>query len=56
MLYLQAVIKEALRLHSAFAVILGREVPIGGTEIAGMYFPKGVSVAAVHNPYYCLAG
>ena len=41
--YLQAVIKEGLRIHSATGFILPRIVPTGGKVIAGHYFPKGVS-------------
>lgn len=42
--YLQAVIKEALRLHPAVGQILSRVVPEGGAELAGRFFPEGVSV------------
>lgn len=42
--YLQAVIKEALRLHPASGLPLGRVVPKGGAEIAGHYFPEQVSL------------
>lgn len=41
--YLQAVIKEALRIHPATGLILGRVVPEGGATIAGRFFPEGVS-------------
>lgn len=41
--YLQAVIKEALRLHTAVALPMERVVPQGGAEICGHYFPGGVS-------------
>ncbi|PQE16376.1 cytochrome P450 protein [Rutstroemia sp. NJR-2017a BVV2] len=43
--YLQAVIKEALRLHPAFGVPLERTVPEGGTTIAGRFFPAGTNVS-----------
>lgn len=49
--YLQAVIKEALRLHPATGLPLGRVVPKGGSMIAGKYFTEGVS-SAVHFPYH----
>ncbi|KIX01023.1 uncharacterized protein Z518_10089 [Rhinocladiella mackenziei CBS 650.93] len=42
--YLQAVIKEALRLHGAVGTQLARVVPKGGAVIEGQYFPKGVEV------------
>ncbi|PIG82254.1 hypothetical protein AARAC_000002 [Aspergillus arachidicola] len=42
--YLQAVIKEAMRLHSATGVPLWREVPEGGAEINGYHFPAGTNV------------
>lgn len=41
--YLQAVIKEALRLHTAVALPMERVVPRGGVEICGHFFPEGVS-------------
>lgn len=40
--YLQAVIKEALRVHPATGLPLGRVVPKGGATIAGTFFPEGV--------------
>ena len=40
--YLQAVIKEALRIHPATGMILGRVVPEGGSTIAGQFFPAEV--------------
>jgi len=43
MTYLQAVIKEALRIHPAVGTILARTVPEGGAHLAGHYFPAGVS-------------
>lgn len=40
--YLQATIKEALRLHPAVGQILSRVVPEGGAQLAGRHFPQGV--------------
>ena len=45
--YLQAVMKEAMRLHPATGLILGREVPRNGTTICGRYFPRGVSLSSI---------
>lgn len=42
--YLQAVIKEALRLHPATGLPLWRVVPEGGATIAGHFFPEGQTV------------
>lgn len=41
--YLQAVLKEALRVHPATGLPLERVVPEGGVTICGRYFPKDVS-------------
>jgi cytochrome P450 len=41
--YLQAVIKEALRMHPATGLPLERVVPEGGATISGTFFPEGVS-------------
>ena len=41
--YLQAVINESLRFHSAVGVSLAREVPPKGALIDGYFFPEGVS-------------
>lgn len=40
--YLQAVIKESLRVQPAAGVPLWREVPKGGAVICGQFFPEGV--------------
>ncbi|KAI8669749.1 hypothetical protein NCS57_00791000 [Fusarium keratoplasticum] len=42
--YLQACIKEALRLHPATGLPLARVVPQGGATISGTYFPEGTVV------------
>ncbi|KAK2684150.1 Cytochrome P450, E-class, group I [Fusarium oxysporum f. sp. vasinfectum] len=42
--YLQAVIKEGLRLHPAVGQPLERIVPEGGATIAGQFFPEGTIV------------
>ncbi|KAH6655206.1 cytochrome P450 [Truncatella angustata] len=39
--YLQATIKEALRLHPAAGLPLERVVPEGGATISGRFFPEG---------------
>ena len=41
--YLQAVIKEALRIHPAGGLPLERVVPPGGATICDRFFPEGVS-------------
>ena len=41
--YLQAVLKEALRMHPATGLPLERIVPEGGAEICDRFFPAGVS-------------
>ncbi|KAJ0416229.1 cytochrome P450 [Aspergillus carlsbadensis] len=42
--YLQAVMKEAMRLHPGIQIPLERVVPKGGTQIAGKYLPEGTVV------------
>ncbi|OBT85445.1 hypothetical protein VE02_06176 [Pseudogymnoascus sp. 03VT05] len=44
MSYLQAVIKESLRLHPATGLPLARVVPAAGAVIAGTRFPGGTIV------------
>lgn len=39
--YLEAVINEALRIHSTAGVGLPRVVPAGGLEVCGKFFPGG---------------
>ncbi|KAF2196197.1 cytochrome P450 [Delitschia confertaspora ATCC 74209] len=46
--YMQAVIKEAIRLHSATGLPLGRVVPKGGAKVAGKYFTEG-SVVGINT-------
>jgi hypothetical protein len=41
--YLQAVMKEALRMHPATGLPLERVVPAGGATICDRFFPEGVS-------------
>lgn len=43
--YLGAVIKESMRLFHFLHILLEREVPAGGAEIAGRWFPGGTTVA-----------
>ena len=47
--YLQACIKEGLRLHPATGLPLMRIVPAGGATIAGQYFHEGVSFFRVNH-------
>ncbi|KAL4876467.1 cytochrome P450 [Aspergillus karnatakaensis] len=42
--YFQAVMKEALRMHSATGLPFWRVVPEGGAELSGHYFPEGTVV------------
>ncbi|KIW11270.1 hypothetical protein PV08_10570 [Exophiala spinifera] len=42
--YLQAVMKEALRIHAATGLPLWRVVPEGGVEVCGYYFPEGTHI------------
>lgn len=42
--YLEVVLKESLRLHSAVGLPLWRVVPEGGVEIAGQFIPAGTNV------------
>jgi cytochrome P450 len=46
--YLQAVLKEAMRLHAATGLPLWRVVPAPGAEICGVFFPGG-SVVGVNT-------
>lgn len=49
--YLQAVIKETLRMHPATGLPLERIVPEGGATICAQFFPAGVSahVPSIHS-------
>jgi cytochrome P450 len=47
--YLQAVMKEALRMHPATGLPLERVVPPGGASICDQHFPEGVSCRSL--PY-----
>ncbi|KAF1843681.1 cytochrome P450 [Cucurbitaria berberidis CBS 394.84] len=47
--YLQACIKEGMRLHPAVGLILERLVPKGGRMICGHFFPEGTTVGI--NPW-----
>lgn len=47
--YLQAVIKEAMRMHPAVGMLLERVVPEGGLRIAGTCLPGGTIVGI--NPW-----
>ncbi|KAF3764092.1 putative cytochrome P450 pisatin demethylase [Cryphonectria parasitica EP155] len=42
--YLQATLKEALRIHPATGLPLWRQVPSGGVTLCGTYFPPGTNV------------
>lgn len=47
--YLQAVIKEAMRIYSPVGMSLPRTVPQGGATLAGIHFPAGTDVGI--NPW-----
>lgn len=47
--YLQAIIKEALRIHPAAGMPISRVVPKGGQTISGRFFPAGVSINLVRR-------
>ncbi|KAK8137784.1 hypothetical protein PG984_001164 [Apiospora sp. TS-2023a] len=47
--YLQAVIKESLRLHGVTGMVLERVVPNGGITLAGTFFPEGSIVGIVEH-------
>jgi cytochrome P450 len=45
--YLQAVVQEAMRLHSPVGLTLPRVVPEGGSSICGHHFAAGVSASSI---------
>lgn len=47
--YLQAVIKEGLRLEGSPGISLPREVPPEGANVAGQFFPGGVRTFTFQN-------
>ncbi|KAK4221312.1 cytochrome P450 [Podospora fimiseda] len=49
LVYLDAVIMEALRMHPVLGFVLERVVPKGGTELSGKYLPEGTVVGI--NPW-----
>lgn len=48
--YLQAVLKEALRMHPATGLPLERVVPEGGATICDRFFPEGVGCTRARHP------
>lgn len=50
--YLQAVVKEALRMHPATGLPLGRVVPPEDATLAGRYFPPGVRRLRCSFPFH----
>lgn len=51
--YLQAIIREALRIHPATGLPLERVVPEGGATISGKFFPEGASVPRSISSHPC---
>ena len=47
--YLQACMKEAMRIHPAVGQLLERVVPKGGAEIEGIFLPEGTIIGV--NPW-----
>lgn len=54
--YLQAVIKESMRLHPGVGFPLFRIVPKGGAVICGRFFPEGVSCTFITLVQKCADG
>lgn len=52
--YLDAVVKEALRMHPAVGLPLWRVVPKGGVEVAGRFLPPGTNVGI--NAWVAVSG
>lgn len=50
--YLQACIKEALRMWPAVGWLLPRQPPAGGATIGQRYFPEGISVGVPARQYH----
>jgi hypothetical protein len=46
--YLQAVIKEGLRIWPPVVGLMAKEDPPGGDEINGMFVPEGLPLSTVH--------
>ena len=50
--YLQAVLKETMRVHPGTGLPLGRIVPEEGLTLCGRFFPAGVSIpTSIHEPH-----
>lgn len=50
--YLQAVLKEAMRLHPSTGFPMGRVVPPGGVTLLGHRLPEGVGCAPMFDTFY----
>ena len=48
--YLQATIKEAMRVHPSVGMMMERHVPKGGVMICGKFIPEGTTVVGI-NPW-----
>ena len=51
--YLQAVIKEGLRIYPATGLPMWRTVPEPGATLCGKFFPPGVSNTSAFNVLWC---